>query len=429
MLATSRFVGEGFQSGQEIESFVLEKKIGQGSFAQVWRGRHISSGVFVAVKIVQKQSLNTPTLRTRFQREIALMKQFDHPFIAEFFQFIETDLSYMLVMEYAENGSLLEYVTRNGPLSEDQARRYFAQLISVLEYLHCEQKVAHRDLKCENILLDRYNNIRVIDFGLSNQFSDECPELTSACGSPAYAAPEMVMGRPYTQDADIWSSGIFLFAIVTAKLPFFDDNIQRLFQKIVHQQVTYPTFLSSQLIDLLERLLCKEPENRISLAMIKSHTWFSQTEYVALLEQSKPKLMVNGSAAQLVIQRDVIEQITGLGIDCHELPHSLLVGEFTPLTALYRIYQRQKTTEKMKDLMQRVAETAQKKLPAARVAQPLMIKPLPGAPPAKLPFPGVQARVMTAVGPTSAGRRASRPNVAIRRNTLPDPDRVTPFEA
>jgi serine/threonine protein kinase len=318
---------------------------------------------------------------------------------------------------------------RNGRLSEDQARRYFAQLLSVLEYLHCAKKVAHRDLKCENILLDRYNNIRVIDFGLSNQFSDECPQLKSACGSPPYAAPEMVKGQPYAQDADIWSAGIVLYAIVSAKLPFFDDNIQRLFQKIVHQPAMYPAFMSSQLTDLLDRLLCKDPENRISLDMIKSHTWFSQTEYLALLEQSKPEFMVNGGPTQLVIQRDVIEQMTGLGIDCRELPHSLLVGEFTGLTALYRIYLRQKTTERMKDLMQRVSDTGQRKLPIAKLVQPHMFTPCPAAVGGKLPFLAANPRILAAVAPTASGRRSSRPLVNVRRYTLPGSEPTSPFES
>jgi serine/threonine protein kinase len=156
-----------------------------------------------------------------------------HPFVTELFQALDDDTNYYLVMEFVEHGNMLDYVNLNGRVNEDQARRFFTQLIWVLEYLHFERKVAHRDLKCENVLLDRYDNIRLIDFGLSTAFSDLNPQLATACGSPAYAAPEMVKGNQYTKSADIWSAGILLFAVCTGYLPFDDDNVERMLLKIV----------------------------------------------------------------------------------------------------------------------------------------------------------------------------------------------------
>jgi serine/threonine protein kinase len=319
-------------------------------------------------------------------------------------------------MEFAENGNLLDYVNNNGRLSEDQARRYFAQLISVLEYLHRELKVAHRDLKCENVLLDRYNNIRVIDFGLSNQFTDINPRLSTACGSPAYAAPEMVRGNTYTVMADIWSLGVLLFAICSGYLPFDDENIQKLLQKIVYYEVRYPKFLSPQLVDLLQKMMCKDPERRITLDGIKSHPWFSQTEYQVLLAESRLDARL-GSGDEVVISKDIIDQITALGIDCHELHHSLLVGEFTELTALYRIIFRLRATEKMKDLMVRVAQQA-----ASRPNLPSVLPTPRGAPGAgKVPFPAAGGpRVLAApVAANPASRRGSRPVVARPAVALP----------
>jgi serine/threonine protein kinase len=352
------------------------------------------------------------------------LKQFDHPFISELFQVIETDASFFLVMEFVENGNLLDYVNNNGRLSEDQARRYFAQLVSVLEYLHVERKVAHRDLKCENVLLDRYNNIRVIDFGLSNVFTDLNPNLLTACGSPAYAAPEMVKGNAYTHAADIWSSGILLFAIVGGYLPFDDENVQRLLQKLVYTEVRYPSFFTPQLTDLLQKMLCKDPERRITLEMIRNHPWFSQAEYTVLLERSNFESRADGTTSEAVINRDVIDQITALGIDCHELPGSLLKGEFTELTALYRIYLRERATEKMKDLMDKMKTSG-----ASRGARP----PTPGfaksvVPGGPRPFPGgakppgfqpvAQPKVLAApvgAGAAAGRRRSSRP-IAVRRD-------------
>jgi serine/threonine protein kinase len=325
-----------------------------------------------------------------------------------------------LVQEYVENGNLLDYVNTNGRLAEDQARRYFAQLVSVLDYLHAELKVAHRDLKCENVLLDRYNNIRVIDFGLSNQFTEINPVLRTACGSPAYAAPEMVKGNPYTPAADIWSAGILLFAIVAGYLPYDDDNIQRLLQKIVYTEVRYPAFMTPQLIDLLQKMICKDPQRRITLEMIKHHPWFSQSEYIALLEQSRLETRWDGQNTDSPIAKEIIDEMTALRIDCHELHHSLLIGDFTELTALYRIFRRQAITERLKDVMQRVGQSAARK-GAVPIGHPPAAPsprgvPRPGRPTALPPAGAAGQRVLTTPVPTgTAARRGSRP-IAVRPN-------------
>jgi serine/threonine protein kinase len=172
--------GPGFQVG----SFVLDKIIGDGAFASVWWAHHAVASTVVAVKVIEKVSITTPVARTRLTREISFLRQMHHPFIAELFQYLDDSTNHYLVMEHIEHGNLFEYVNGNGRLSEDHARCYFTQLIWVLEYLHFEQKVVHRDLKCENVLLDRYDNVCVIDFGLSAAFSDLNPQLaTGICAA------------------------------------------------------------------------------------------------------------------------------------------------------------------------------------------------------------------------------------------------------
>lgn len=167
-----------------IGNYLMVRQIGSGSFASVWLAQHIKTELQVAIKIINKNKIESANSKTRFNREISLLKQMQHPFISEFYESIENDQNFFLVMEYAENGNLHDFINSKGRLNELQARHYFSELISVLEYLHGEKRVAHRDLKAENILLDRYNNIRVIDFGLSNVFSDSHQELKTACGSP-----------------------------------------------------------------------------------------------------------------------------------------------------------------------------------------------------------------------------------------------------
>jgi serine/threonine protein kinase len=286
-----------------------------------------------------------------------------HPFVTELFQALDDNTNHYLVMEFVEHGNMLDYVNLNGRASEEHARRYFTQLIWVLEYLHFDRKVAHRDLKCENILLDRYDNIRVIDFGLSTAFSDLNPQLATACGSPAYAAPEMIKGNQYTKSADIWSLGIFLYAICAGYLPFDDENIQRLLHKIVYSEPVYPVFMSPALVDLLTKMICKEPEQRINIEMIKNHPWFSQSEYSTMLQITHGHIQQwdtgEGQSANSMIDAEVITRMTQLGVDCHDLHEALLnQGDDTELTVMYRILIREKLTENMKGLMQRVAQGA-----------------------------------------------------------------------
>lgn len=391
--------------GSQVGNFFFERNIGSGAFASVWRAHHMQTKSTVAIKVINKSTINTQVARTRLQREIALLKQMDHPFVAELFQVIEDGLCYYLVMEYVENGNLLDYVNDNGRLSEEQARRYFGQLISVLEYLHLDKKVAHRDLKCENVLLDRYNNIRLIDFGLSNMFNDICPQLTTACGSPAYAAPEMIKGHTYTQAADIWSAGILLYSIVAGHLPYDDDNLQRLLQKIVYTDVFYPSILSPPLVDLLKKMICKDPESRINIERIKEHPWFSQAEYKSIIAQSKIynskwQTLDDQSTPDIAIDKEIIDKMTNLGIECHELHHSLLIGEFTELTGIYRILYREKMVEHMKDLMTNLTQNViQLKNPTRLQTMPLVrtsVRPnaqpeSQGQPLGQVPFPTATA--------------------------------------
>jgi serine/threonine protein kinase len=394
----------------------------------------VTSNRPVAIKVILKSSIDSPVAKTRLQRELALLKQMKHPFIAELFFSGEDANNYYLVMEFVENCNLLEYVNDHGRLSEDQARRYFAELISVLDYLHNEKHVAHRDLKCENILLDHHNNVRIIDFGLSNVFNEASPTLQTACGSPAYVAPEMIQGQPYTQAADIWSSGIVLFSICAGWLPFDDDNVQRLLQKVVYTEVNYPPFLSPQLIDLLDKMICKEPENRITIDGVKNHPWFSQTEYMALLQEAGHGIW-DQDEGEPAIDPEIIGAMTALGLDCRRLHESLLTEDLPDMTALYRILRREKLVESNKDLLTKVPTVAMTLKPVR--ALPGVFRPsgqaqsnsttprglLGGRVP--IAVPSIAASPLTAgkgpqrlsapAGPgVNSGRRMSRP-MAIRR--------------
>lgn len=374
-----------------IGNYTLKRQIGKGSFATVWRAEHKLAKLPVAIKIIANSSLASEDSQTRFVREVNLIKQMDHPFISKLFEVIKTPKYTYLVMEYAENGSILTYVNSHGRLPEKQARRYFSQLISALEYLHDEKLVAHRDLKAENVLLDRNLNIRLIDFGLSNSFTEEAPELTTACGSPAYASPEMVRGQPYTKAADVWSSGVLLYAMVTGQLPFDDENMQRLLQKIAFTEPQYPAYLSPQLVDLLRKVMMKNPDARATIAKIKSHPWFSQSEYSQLLQlqfSTDDQWLVAG------VDREIVDEIATFGVDTKALSQSLLCGEYNELTAIYLIMRRNRITDKIKDMMDEMNEGTGTKANLLRQGSSAEMAggaeralPRPGSRPVPIPIP------------------------------------------
>ena len=166
-----------------IGEYQLISSIWQGSNSYVWKAIHKHTKLTFAIKIISKNSLNNDIKITRLQREINLLKQIEHPFIIQIYEIIEDEFYYYLIMEFASGGSLKDLLTNKGPLIESLARKYFLQLFIALEYLHKIQKIAHRDLKSDNILLDKFSNIKLIDFGLSNQFNNENETFSTLCGS------------------------------------------------------------------------------------------------------------------------------------------------------------------------------------------------------------------------------------------------------
>jgi len=322
----------------EVGDYTLEREIGQGSFGSVRLARHKVIGSSVAIKIIDKEKfVDDDDLLVRFKREVSILQELVHPYVSEYFDLLEDEKMYYLVMEYVENGNLLEFVNKRGKLNENLAQIYLCQLISVLEVLHEKLNIVHRDLKAENILLDRKLNIRVIDFGLSNTFTSDSPLLRTACGSPAYAPPEMVKGQLYSKASDIWSTGILLYAMCTGELPFEDENMQRLLQKIAFTDPIIPPYISNDLQDLLTKMLTKDPNRRITISQIKEHPWFNMNEYSRLI----PYRSDEG------INQEIVEQIRKFNIDCSSLEHELCKKTSSNLAALYRMLKKYKITSQM----------------------------------------------------------------------------------
>ena len=212
--------------------------------------------------------------KTRVEREIKILKLLRHNNIIQIYQIIQTRSNLYLIMEYSSGGELFDFIVLKRRLSEMEACRFFQQIISGVEYLH-KLQIVHRDLKPENLLLDHNKNIKIVDFGLSNIYA-KGELLKTPCGSPCYAAPEMISGKKYSGLAvDIWSCGIILFAMVCGFLPFDDTNNEILYKKIASGDYKIPNFVGEKIRDLIKRILNTDPNKRFTIQQIKNHSWFN----------------------------------------------------------------------------------------------------------------------------------------------------------
>ncbi|XP_022750677.1 SNF1-related protein kinase catalytic subunit alpha KIN10-like isoform X2 [Durio zibethinus] len=227
--------GSGGRGGNgvdnELPNYKLGKTLGIGSFGKVKIAEHALTGHKVAIKILNRRKIKNMDMEDKVRREIKILRLFMHPHIIRLYEVIETAADIFVVMEYVKSGELFDYIVEKGRLQEDEARNFFQQIISGVEYCH-RNMVVHRDLKPENLLLDSKCNVKIADFGLSNIMRDG-HFLKTSCGSPNYAAPEVISGKLYAgPEVDVWSCGVILYALLCGTLPFDDENIPNLFKKI-----------------------------------------------------------------------------------------------------------------------------------------------------------------------------------------------------
>lgn len=212
-------------------------------------------------------------MEEKLKREIKILKMCMHPHIIRLYEVIETPADVFVITEYSSGGELFDYIVERGRLSEAEARRFFQQIISGVEYCH-RHMVAHRDLKPENLLLDEHSNVKIADFGLSNCMRDGW-FLKTSCGSPNYAAPEVISGKLYAgPEVDIWSCGVIVYALLCGTLPFDDESIPYLFRKIKGGIYILPSYLSECSKDLISKMLVTDPLKRMTIEDIRKHPWF-----------------------------------------------------------------------------------------------------------------------------------------------------------
>uniref|UniRef100_A0A8C3PYX7 Maternal embryonic leucine zipper kinase n=1 Tax=Chrysolophus pictus TaxID=9089 RepID=A0A8C3PYX7_CHRPC len=272
---------------QEIlKYYELHETIGTGGFAKVKLGRHLLTGEKVAIKIMDKFALGDDLPRVK--TEIDAMKNLSHQHVCRLYHVIETSKKIFMVLEYCPGGELFDYIVSKDRLSEEEARVFFRQIVSAIAYVH-SQGYAHRDLKPENLLIDEKHNLKLIDFGLCAKPKGGLDyRLNTCCGSPAYAAPELIQGKAYIgSEADIWSMGVLLYALLCGFLPFDDDNVMALYRRITRGKYTVPKWLSPSSTLLLNQLLQVDPKKRITVKHLLSHPWLMQGYSDAVQWQSK----------------------------------------------------------------------------------------------------------------------------------------------
>jgi serine/threonine protein kinase len=259
-----------------MDNYQVLRKIGSGNFAKVYLAVHTPSGRQVALKVIDKRAVSSKRkLLLRVRREISNLKKLRHGSVVEIYESFETKSQFILAMEYLPNGELFDYVWKKQGLEEPEARRLFAQIVEGVHYCH-KNSIVHRDLKLENILLDENQQPKLADFGFSKEVGRE-DFLETYCGSPLYASPEMILGRPYFgSECDVWSLGVILYTMLTATMPFDDRDIPSFLSCIEKGIYPEPPEVSESAKDLLARMLDPRPVSRASVEDILSHPWLQQ---------------------------------------------------------------------------------------------------------------------------------------------------------
>ncbi|KAF8413733.1 hypothetical protein HHK36_001726 [Tetracentron sinense] len=260
-----------------MQRYELGRMLGQGTFAKVYHARNLSSGLSVAIKIIDKEKILRVGMIDQIKREISVMRLVRHPNVVQLYEVMASKTKICFVMEYVKGGELFNKVAK-GKLKEDAARKYFQQLIGGIDFCH-SRGVYHRDLKPENLLLDENGNLKVSDFGLSALLESRRQDglLHTTCGTPAYVAPEVINKKGYDgAKADIWSCGVVLFVLMAGYLPFHDSNLMEMYRKISKGEFKCPQWFQPEVRKLLSRILDPNPSARITVAKLMESPWFKK---------------------------------------------------------------------------------------------------------------------------------------------------------
>ena len=337
-----------------LSDYEIKETIGKGTFSIVKLGINKITNEKVAIKILKKKKMQKNKDKLRLEREINILKRLHHINLIKIHKISEESDNYFIVMEYCENGELFNYIVAHERLSEEETAYFFYQLINGLDYIH-HKNIVHRDLKPENLLLSQGNILKIVDFGLSNYYYPEEQLLSTPCGSPCYASPEMVCGNKYNGfKIDVWSCGIIIFAMICGYLPFEDPNNEILFKKIMKCKVDYPEYLSEEVLDILNKIIVIDPNKRINIEQIRQHPFYLKgknefkKKHKDLIEQVE--LIENNDSEDNNIEDDIVfnhDNFYDSGLNIKKSKSSNLLKEFDNKNDLH-LFQFKKQLQKFK---------------------------------------------------------------------------------
>ncbi|PHH69808.1 hypothetical protein CDD82_7502 [Ophiocordyceps australis] len=285
---------------QRIGAYKIVRTLGEGSFGKVKLAIHHGTGQQVALKIIARKKLISRDMAGRVEREIEYLQLLRHPHIIKLYTVIKTQTEIIMVLEYA-GGELFDHIVQHGRMGESEARRFFQQMLCAVEYCH-RHKIVHRDLKPENLLLDDHLNVKIADFGLSNIMTDG-NFLKTSCGSPNYAAPEVIGGKLYAgPEVDVWSCGVILYVLLVGRLPFDDEHIPSLFAKIARGTYSIPPWMPSGAANLIKKMLVVNPVQRATIEEIRQDGWF-MTDLPAYLQPPVEEFLNTGVDPNKAIEK------------------------------------------------------------------------------------------------------------------------------
>lgn len=263
---------------RKVGKYEVGRTIGEGTFAKVKFAQNSETGESVAMKILDKETILKHKMVDQIKREISIMKLVRHPYVVRLHEVLASRTKIFIILEFVTGGELFDKIVHQGRLSENEARRYFHQLIDAVDYCH-SKGVCHRDLKPENLLLDSQANLKISDFGLSAlpQQTRADGLLHTTCGTPNYVAPEVLGSRGYTGSvADVWSCGVICFVLMAGFLPFDEPDLPTLYRKVNDAEFSFPTWFSPGAKSLIHKILEPDPQKRVTISNIRNDDWFKR---------------------------------------------------------------------------------------------------------------------------------------------------------
>eukprot|EP00127_Corallochytrium_limacisporum_P007211 Clim_evm84s243 gene=Clim_evmTU84s243 len=320
------------RSATRIGYYEVENQcIGEGNFAKVKLAKHILTGEKVAIKVIDKTKLDKTSARKLF-REVRIMKMLNHPNVVKLYEVIDTTKELFLVLEYCSGGEVFDYLVAHGKMKERDARKYFRQILAGVAYCH-SMHVIHRDLKAENLLLDADMNIKVADFGFSNNFEWD-GKLNTWCGSPPYAAPELFQGKEYVgPEVDIWSLGVILYVLSCGSLPFDGDTLSKLRARVVAGKFKIPFYMSTDCERLIKSMLVTDNSKRLSMKQLLAEKWVNHGYDEPIAHEVKNLPEADEEA--------VIAHMEKMGIHRTSIEQSLRDGAYDYIGATYFLISQQ----------------------------------------------------------------------------------------